>query len=108
MSDLNGHASRISDLHQRRDVAMAQGGKEKISRQHQRGKLTARDRVALLLDPDSFQEYGLLATHQGQKSNEPITPADALVAGLLRSLLKMPWFMVVQLARLTPLNATAL
>lgn len=82
MSDLNGHASRISDLHQRRDVAMAQGGKEKISRQHQRGKLTARDRVALLLDPDSFQEYGLLATHQGQKANEPITPADALVAGV--------------------------
>lgn len=68
-------------LNQRRQAALAMGGKEKIDRHHQRGKLTARERVALLLDEGSFQEYGLLATHQGQKPGEPITPADALVAG---------------------------
>lgn len=82
MSELKGHVSRIDDLQQRRKVAKAQGGEEKITRQHQRGKLTARERIDLLLDPDSFQEYGLLATHHNQKPGESITPADALVAGV--------------------------
>lgn len=70
------------DLHARRLEAEAMGGPEKIERHHKRGKLTARERVDLLLDPDSFQEYGKLATHQGQTPGEPTTPADALVAGL--------------------------
>ena len=72
----------LNDLQARREAALVQGGPEKIARQHQQGKLTARERVDLLLDPGSFQEIGLLATHQGQKPNEPITPGDALVAGL--------------------------
>ena len=75
---------KVNDLKQRRKKAKAQGGPEKIERHHQRGKLTARERVELLLDPDSFQEVGLLATHHGQKPGEPITPADALVAGMGR------------------------
>ncbi|MGX4675626.1 acyl-CoA carboxylase subunit beta [SAR92 clade bacterium H246] len=74
--------TNVDDLHQRRQIALAQGGPEKIQRQHKRGKLTARERVNLLLDPDSFQEYGLLGTHHNQKPGEPITPADALVAGI--------------------------
>ena len=73
---------KIKDLNQRRKAALAMGGPEKIERHHQRGKLTARERVELLLDPGSFQEYGLLASHHGQKPGDPITPADALVAGV--------------------------
>ena len=73
---------KINELNHRRTAALAMGGAEKIKRHHQRGKLTARERVELLLDPGSFQEYGLLASHHGQKPGEPITPADALVAGL--------------------------
>jgi acetyl-CoA carboxylase carboxyltransferase component len=70
------------ELQARRLEAEAMGGPEKIARQHKRGKLTARERVELLLDPGSLQEIGMLASHQGQKPGEPITPADALIAGM--------------------------
>lgn len=73
---------QIEALKRRRYAATAMGGEEKIQRQHDKGKLTARERVNLLLDPGSFQEYGLLASHAGQKPNEKITPADGLVAGI--------------------------
>ena len=78
----NAMNETLKELQERRTAALAMGGPEKIERHHQRGKLTARERVELLLDPGSFQEYGLLATHHGQKPDEPTTPADALVAGV--------------------------
>jgi propionyl-CoA carboxylase beta chain len=40
------------------------GGQARIQRQHEAGKLTARERIALLLDPDSFVELGRFVTHQ--------------------------------------------
>jgi len=73
---------QIKELTERRTVALAMGGPDKIARHHERGKLTARERVELLLDPGSLQEYGLFATHHGQKPGEPTTPGDALVAGV--------------------------
>ncbi len=42
------------------------GGKERIAKQHEKGKLTARERVELLLDPGSFQEIGKLVLHRGR------------------------------------------
>ncbi|MGQ9553694.1 MAG: acyl-CoA carboxylase subunit beta [Anaerolineae bacterium] len=42
------------------------GGAERIAQQHQRGKLTARERLALLLDPDSFVELGAFARTRGE------------------------------------------
>ena len=82
MTTATSQDPKKQELQQRRLDAEAMGGSEKVQRHHQRGKLTARERVALLLDPGSFQEYGKLATHQGQKPGEATTPADALVAGL--------------------------
>ncbi len=46
-------------LHRRRERALAGGGEEKIAKQHERGKLTARERIALLVDEGSFVEMGL-------------------------------------------------
>lgn len=40
------------------------GGQKRIDSQHSKGKLTARERVDLLLDPDSFEEIGMLVTHR--------------------------------------------
>lgn len=40
------------------------GGKDRIEKQHAKGKLTARERVNLLLDPQSFEEIGILVTHR--------------------------------------------
>ncbi len=47
---------RILELRQRRAKAMQGGGEERVARQHAKGKLTARERIDLLLDPGSFQE----------------------------------------------------
>ena len=40
------------------------GGQERIEKQHAKGKLTARERIHLLLDDGSFEEIGILVTHR--------------------------------------------
>ena len=42
------------------------GGSERISQQHERGKLTARERIDLLLDKDSFHELDMFVTHRAR------------------------------------------
>ena len=71
----------LDKLKQRREAALAMGGPERIERQHRNGKLTVRERVDLLFDPGTFQEYGLLASHYSPWPGEPITPADGVVIG---------------------------
>ena len=55
---------RKLDLERRRAEALAGGGDERVKAQHKKGKLTARERIAALLDPDSFQEIGMLVEHR--------------------------------------------
>ncbi len=55
---------KIQLLNSKIEQAMQGGGAERIAKQHKQGKLTARERVQLLLDPDSFQEIGMLVTHR--------------------------------------------
>ncbi len=55
---------RFSDLEHRRQEARMGGGQSRIDRQHDQGKLTARERVTVLLDDDSFVEIGQLVRHQ--------------------------------------------
>jgi acetyl-CoA carboxylase carboxyltransferase component len=75
-----GWQSLLAELQQRTEAAESMGGAEKISRQHQRGRLTARERIQQFCDPDSFNEIGALAggNHPG---GAPAVPADALVGG---------------------------
>ena len=47
-----------TEIKKRRKLAKAQGGKEAIELQHAKGRLTLRERIELLLDPNSFQEQG--------------------------------------------------
>ncbi len=54
----------IVDLRSKRDAAILGGGEKRIAEQHQKGKLTARERIELLVDPDSFEEFDLFVTHQ--------------------------------------------
>ena len=56
------------------------GGPEKIKRQHEKGWLTARERIDRLLDPGSFMEMGLFA-HSDYPGMEDKTPADSLICG---------------------------
>jgi len=53
----------LQDLNQR---AMLGGGKKRIEVQHQKGKLTARERIELLLDENSFEEVGKFVTHRSR------------------------------------------
>lgn len=55
----------ISTLEYMRNEALQGGGSNSISKQHQRGKLTARERIELLLDEGSFEEFDLLKTGRG-------------------------------------------
>src|SRR5437899_6097406 len=60
------------------------GGQAKIAKQHGRGKLTVRERLDLLVDPDTFVEFGLLAHQQPVRGGEidaDGTPADGVVTG---------------------------
>ncbi len=49
----------VEDLHERREKARLGGGQEKIDRQHEAEKLTARERLALLIDEGTFTELGI-------------------------------------------------
>ena len=50
---------KTEDLHERREKAKLGGGEEKIAKQHERGKLTARERIDLLVDEGTFVEIGI-------------------------------------------------
>ena len=73
----------VEDLHARREQAKLGGGAEKIALQHERGKLTARERLDLLVDPGTFVELGIHGgPHFSQRSMEgKEAPADGVITG---------------------------
>jgi acetyl-CoA carboxylase carboxyltransferase component len=73
----------VEDLHERRRVAALGGGEEKIAKQHEREKLTARERLALLIDEGTFEELGMHGRpHFSQRSMEGVdAPADGVITG---------------------------
>ncbi len=56
--------NRIEELEEKTALAQLGGGQARIDAQHKRGKLTARERIALLIDEGSFEEIGALVTHR--------------------------------------------
>src|SRR5437899_6659551 len=63
-ADLHSTAGKIEDLRHRMDEAVHAGSARAVEKQHARGKKTARERIAMLLDPDSFVELDELARHR--------------------------------------------
>ena len=72
---------RFADLDRRRAALTAGGGPDKIARQHALGKLTARERLDLLFDPESFIEYGLWVKHRCRELEGRELPGDGVVTG---------------------------
>ena len=72
--------SKLEERNRRADEA---GGKVRIDRQHAGGKLTARERIDVLLDDDSFQELGRFVTHRSHDFGMEKTkvPGDGVVTG---------------------------
>ena len=79
----DGKHDHLAALREMRGRAVLGGGRKRIEQQHARGKLTARERLALLLDEGSFQEFGALATHNVTEFGlaDQRYPGDGLVAG---------------------------
>ncbi len=75
--------NRIEDLHQRREAVIAGGGTARVERQHEQGKYTARERLALLFDEGTFREIGIFANSRAQDFGLAgrDVPADAVVTG---------------------------
>src|SRR5215218_4275700 len=75
--------SLVEDLHERRERAKLGGGEEKIARQHEQDKLTARERLALLIDEGTFCELGIHGRpHFSQLAMEgKDAPADGVITG---------------------------
>ncbi len=73
----------IQDLNQRKEKLQLGGGQERLDRQHDAGSLSARERIGVLLDQDSFQEAGIFAKHRctnfGMTDKE--MAADGVVTG---------------------------
>uniref|UniRef100_A0A8C9ET60 Propionyl-CoA carboxylase beta chain, mitochondrial n=1 Tax=Pavo cristatus TaxID=9049 RepID=A0A8C9ET60_PAVCR len=83
-----GPCSRCSvrtRIEEKRRAALLGGGQSRIDAQHRRGKLTARERILLLLDPDSFDEYDMFVEHRcsdfGMDSSKNKYPGDSVVTG---------------------------
>jgi acetyl-CoA carboxylase carboxyltransferase component len=70
-------------LHEHREKAKLGGGEEKIAKQHERGKLTARERIDLLVDASSFVEIGINGRpHFAQRAMDGVeAPADGVITG---------------------------
>ncbi|MDR8019888.1 acyl-CoA carboxylase subunit beta [Nesterenkonia aerolata] len=62
--DLATTAGKLAEFRHRRDQTAAPAGQAAVEKQHARGKHTARERIELLLDPDSFVEFDALAVHR--------------------------------------------
>ncbi|UWQ50992.1 acyl-CoA carboxylase subunit beta [Leisingera caerulea] len=73
----------LSELEDRREDARLGGGQRRIDAQHGRGKLTARERIELLLDEGSFEEFDMFVSHRcadfGMEDNKPA--GDGVVTG---------------------------
>ncbi len=73
----------IKALEERRAGARLGGGRARVDAQHRKGKLTARERLEVLLDPGSFEEYDMFVVHRATDfgMDKTIIPGDGVVTG---------------------------
>ncbi len=73
----------LQELEERREQARQGGGERRIEAQHAKGKLTARERIELLLDEDSFEEFDMFVAHRctdfGMEKQRP--SGDGVITG---------------------------
>ena len=75
--DLHGWGPALDEIGRRKAEALAMGGRARLDRQRERGRLNARERLAALFDPGTFFEIGALVG----TTEQPPVPGDAFVAG---------------------------
>lgn len=85
-TDLDRPRADLDEVVHRHSLTLDEGRQAAVAKRHRRGRRTARENIADLVDPDSFVEYGALAiaAQRSRRSEEDLivnTPADGLVAG---------------------------
>src|SRR5215208_8124737 len=83
MGTIRQMATMIEELEKRRERARLGGGEKRIAAQHAKGRLTARERLSVLLDPGSFEEYDMFVEHNCSDFGmaEQKVPGDGVVTG---------------------------
>jgi propionyl-CoA carboxylase beta chain len=73
----------LEELEKRREQAKAGGGEKRVASQHAKGKLTARERIDLLLDEGSFEEFDMFVEHRSHDfgMQDQRIPGDGVVTG---------------------------
>ncbi|EFA74594.1 propionyl-CoA carboxylase [Heterostelium album PN500] len=80
--DFSSQIDRVyGRIQEETDKAYEGGGQKRNDAQHAKGKLLARERIDLLLDPESFREYDMLVTHRCTDFNVEKLPGDGVVTG---------------------------
>lgn len=76
-------AQKMAELKEKREKILLGGGKEKIEAQHKKGKLTARERIDLLLDEGSFEETDIFVEHRARElgMDKKELPSEGVVTG---------------------------
>ncbi|QLL09317.1 acetyl-CoA carboxylase family protein [Mycobacterium vicinigordonae] len=85
--DLDSSRDDLDEVRRRHLITLDEGREAAVAKRHERGRRTARENIADLIDPGSFVEYGALAiaAQRSRRSEDDLianTPADGLVAGL--------------------------
>lgn len=107
---------KIDDLRKRRAHILQGGGPDKLEKHRKSGKLTARERVDALIDPESFQEVGLFAEHRAtlfgmagkEMPAEGVVTGAASIGGLFTWRVKILQWLVVPLGKYTPSSSRPL
>ncbi|MDE0487631.1 MAG: methylmalonyl-CoA carboxyltransferase, partial [Gammaproteobacteria bacterium] len=73
----------LQRLEEMRAASRAGGGEARVKRQHERGKLTARERLEVLLDADSFDEWDAFVEHRSTDfgMDKQRIPGDGVISG---------------------------
>lgn len=80
----NSHYSKVAaKLQDKKEQALLGGGQKRIDTQHKKGRLTARERINLLLDPETFTEYDMFVEHDCSEfgMEKEKYPGDSVVTG---------------------------
>lgn len=77
------HEEKIKRLYDLKKAAEIGGGEERVAAQHSKGKLTARERIDLLLDPRTFLEIDKYTTHRDESASQKF-PGDGVITGFGR------------------------
>ena len=103
---MSKQVEKIKALIAKRELARLGGGEKAIEKQHARGKYTARERIDMLVDEGSFEEYDMFKLHRchnfgmekKQYLGDGVVAGSATIAGRLASLL---WLAMVKSSNVT-------